>query len=258
MKQLKYLNNQRSLEESQQKDISKQILCKEKSKSIIVFELIFIGITLIEVPYWWNKKHQNLAVTIYNQRPDLFSEKPQGSPIPLVPKASTSNEIIWKPELMTATEWDTSSSPSGWWMSEKYDGMRLFWNGSDFYSRQGNKIKVPDSMKLKMPSNVSLDGELWTQYGLYQSAVQLCMAKDENRWENAVFWVFDAPHLSSLPYEVCTLNSVMSLTLFKERVNNLKKMAEDNLLPSFVKIIDPIKCNSNISLYILYSNYFIR
>ena len=62
---------------------------------------------------------------------------------------------------MTATEWDIDSmDPDGWWMSEKYDGVRLYWDGSQFYSRSGDKVNVPDSLKNTMP-NISLDGELW-------------------------------------------------------------------------------------------------
>ena len=62
---------------------------------------------------------------------------------------------------MLATEWDENTmDPTGWTMTEKYDGMRLYWNGSDFYSRQGNKVKVPEFIKSKMPK-ISLDGELW-------------------------------------------------------------------------------------------------
>jgi hypothetical protein len=40
---------------------------------------------LIEVPYWWDRKYDSLAATIYSQRPDLFTEKPTGQPIPLNP-----------------------------------------------------------------------------------------------------------------------------------------------------------------------------
>ncbi len=38
--------------------------------------LLTIGITLIEVPYWWNKKFESLKVIIYEQRPDLLDGKP--------------------------------------------------------------------------------------------------------------------------------------------------------------------------------------
>jgi DNA ligase-1 len=63
--------------------------------------------------------------------------------------------------LMTATEWDSESmDPTGWYMTEKYDGMRLYWNGKEFYSRSGEKVNVPEEIKKQLPS-VSLDGELW-------------------------------------------------------------------------------------------------
>jgi DNA ligase-1 len=62
---------------------------------------------------------------------------------------------------MTATEWNSSKmEPTGWWMTEKYDGMRLYWNGSQFFTRQGNEVKAPEFITSRMP-NISLDGELW-------------------------------------------------------------------------------------------------
>ena len=51
--------------------------------------LIGKGITLIEVPYWWDKKISSLAATVYNQRPELFKEKPLGTPIPFNPPSDT-------------------------------------------------------------------------------------------------------------------------------------------------------------------------
>lgn len=62
---------------------------------------------------------------------------------------------------MTATEWEESMDPTGWVMTEKYDGMRLYWDGSDFFTRQGKKVSVPEHIKSEMPTNISLDGELW-------------------------------------------------------------------------------------------------
>ena len=43
---------------------------------------------------------------------------------------------------MSATEWNKEENPKGWWMSEKYDGIRILWDGSQFLSRQGNKINI--------------------------------------------------------------------------------------------------------------------
>jgi DNA ligase-1 len=47
------------------------------------------------------------------------------------------------------------------WMTEKYDGVRLYWNGFAFYTRQGKYVQVPRSIRLRMPKNIALDGELW-------------------------------------------------------------------------------------------------
>ena len=174
---------------------------------------------MIEVPYWWDRKLSSLAATVYNTRPDLFTEKPKGEPIPFNPPSQPSNqptstysviiqfvtivlESANKEFLMTATEWDYSNmEPKGWYLTEKYDGMRLYWNGTKFLSRQGRAVKVPESISKQMPV-VALDGELWTQYGLHQDAVSLAKTEDEAKWNKAIFWIFDSPQLENKPLEV--------------------------------------------------------
>ena len=98
---------------------------------------------------------------------------------------------------MTATEWDYSSmEPKGWYLTEKYDGMRLYWSGKEFFTRQGRKFSVPESITKQMPS-VALDGELWTQYGLYQDAINIEKTGNEAKWLKATYWVFDSPQFDS-------------------------------------------------------------
>ena len=45
-------------------------------------------------------------------------------------------------------------------MSEKFDGIRLLWTGTNFYTRRGKLIKCPEYFTLRLPP-FSLDGELW-------------------------------------------------------------------------------------------------
>ena len=45
-------------------------------------------------------------------------------------------------------------------MTEKYDGIRVLWTGTQLYARQGKIIKCPDFIKSQLP-RFSLDGELW-------------------------------------------------------------------------------------------------
>ena len=138
-------------------------------------------------------------------------------------------------KIITSTVWeDDSMDPTGWWMSEKYDGMRLFWNGAAFFTRQGRKLKVPLSIVSQMP-NISLDGELWTQYGLVQEPIQLSRTLDTNKWRKAIFWIFDAPDIAHQPYE--------------ERLQYLKNLQKSETLPKFVKIIDTVKCEGKEHLH---------
>lgn len=45
-------------------------------------------------------------------------------------------------------------------MSEKYDGIRAYWDGNDLYNKNGDMIPCPPSFKDSLPK-VPLDGELW-------------------------------------------------------------------------------------------------
>jgi hypothetical protein len=43
------------------------------------------GITLIEIPYWWDFKKESLIATIHQVRPDLIPQKGIGKAIPFEP-----------------------------------------------------------------------------------------------------------------------------------------------------------------------------
>ena len=45
-------------------------------------------------------------------------------------------------------------------MSEKFDGIRAYWDGKEIYSRQANVMSIPKSFKESLPK-IALDGELW-------------------------------------------------------------------------------------------------
>jgi DNA ligase-1 len=50
--------------------------------------------------------------------------------------------------------------PMGYWMSEKMDGVRAFWDGRRMYSKQGNEWWTPKFFTSGLPTT-PLDGELW-------------------------------------------------------------------------------------------------
>ena len=52
-------------------------------------------------------------------------------------------------------------NPEGWWVSEKLDGVRAYWNGESFFSRSGNQYFPPAFFTEGLPKDIHLDGELW-------------------------------------------------------------------------------------------------
>ena len=66
--------------------------------------------------------------------------------------------------MMLAKKWEQEKhDPKGWLMSEKLDGIRCYWDGSNMYSRTGLMFHPPTWFKDILPSDMALDGELWTE-----------------------------------------------------------------------------------------------
>jgi hypothetical protein len=74
--------------------------------------------------------------------------------------------------VMLAQKYDDKIDPTGWFMSEKLDGVRAYWSGSKFYSRQGNQFIAPAWFTKDLPKE-PLDGELWCGRGLFQKTLSI-------------------------------------------------------------------------------------
>ena len=97
------------------------------------------------------------------------------------------------PPLLLAESWDNAADLSDWWMSEKLDGVRAYWDGKQFLSRQGNLYHAPDWFIEGLPS-VPLDGELWIDRKKFQRTVSIVRRQDKNDlWNEVRFLIFDAP-----------------------------------------------------------------
>lgn len=87
-------------------------------------------------------------------------------------------------------------NPKGWWVSEKLDGVRAYWNGEDFYSRSGQRFHAPGFFKEGLPADDHLDGELWLAREQFESCVGIVRTTDPKRaeeWRKLKFLMFDAP-----------------------------------------------------------------
>ncbi|MGO8750290.1 MAG: DNA ligase [Thermoguttaceae bacterium] len=100
------------------------------------------------------------------------------------------------PPLLLAQSWDNALDLTGWWMSEKLDGVRAFWDGKQFLSRQGNLYHAPDWFVAGLP-DTPLDGELWIDRKQFQRSVSIVRRQDKSdHWKEVRFLVFDAPKCS--------------------------------------------------------------
>ena len=98
-----------------------------------------------------------------------------------------------EPPLLLAHKWEATIDITGWWLSEKLDGVRAFWDGTQFLSRLGNKFYPPPFFIEGLPAT-PLDGELWGGRKLFQRTVGIVKRQDQSPlWKDLLFVVFDAP-----------------------------------------------------------------
>ena len=97
------------------------------------------------------------------------------------------------PPLLLAERWDNAQDLAGWWLSEKLDGVRAYWDGKSLISRLGNRFHVPDWFLEGLPET-PLDGELWIGRKAFQRTVGIVRRQDQtDLWKQVRYVAFDAP-----------------------------------------------------------------
>jgi DNA ligase-1 len=133
--------------------------------------------------------------------------------------------------LQLADHYDPSkSNVAGWYISEKLDGTRCFWDGglsrglptesvpwasvtdpktgerkakikpiaTGLWSRYGNPIMAPDWWLNRLPA-CPLDGELWAGRGKFQLCRSICGGDTpDERFDKIVFAVYSTPPLGAI------------------------------------------------------------
>src|SRR5437879_3286425 len=122
------------------------------------------GVYSCSCPAWRNQSlpiERRTCKHLRKLRGDAAEEARIGQPAS-APAPRTAGAEVEKagPPLLLAETWDNVLDPAGWWMSEKLDGVRAYWDGKQFLSRLGNRYHAPDWFVEGLP-DVPLDGELW-------------------------------------------------------------------------------------------------
>ncbi|RYY79191.1 MAG: DNA ligase [Comamonadaceae bacterium] len=98
------------------------------------------------------------------------------------------------PAISLADVYRPGISLAGWWISEKYDGMRARWDGQQLWSRGGERIAAPPWFTAGWPAQ-PLDGELWAGRGRFEFTVSTVRRQqpEDKDWREVRFMVFDLP-----------------------------------------------------------------
>ena len=105
------------------------------------------------------------------------------------------NVVKQRPDLLLANIYHTDIKLQDYWVSEKLDGVRAFWDGKHLISRQGNIFHAPEWFIKKLPAT-ALDGELWLARGKFEKLSGLVRRQSStvSSWKNIKYMVFDLPN----------------------------------------------------------------
>jgi DNA ligase-1 len=152
------------------------------------------GVYSCSCPAWRNQSvaiEKRTCKHLRKLRGDAAEEARTGGAVP--ERTAHSKDAAAAPPLLLAERWDGSANLAGWWMSEKLDGVRGYWNGKVFISRLGNELHAPDWFVAGLPDE-PLDGELWLARKSFQRTVGIVRRQDKSDlWKEVRFLIFDAP-----------------------------------------------------------------
>lgn len=142
-----------------------------------------------------------------------------------------------KPDLMLASVYSSQSHQTDlnhYWVSEKYDGVRAYWNGEQFISRQGHIYPAPHWYIKDLP-DYPLDGELWLGRGQFDklSGIVRTQIPNDEDWKSVRFMVFDLPKYEGR---------------FDQRLQALNLLQSTKTLPTWVEVVKQWKIESEMLL----------
>lgn len=138
------------------------------------------------------------------------------------------------PPLMLANVYeDAAVDVRQYWVSEKYDGLRAYWNGRELLTRTGQVIAAPEWFLAGWPKQ-PLDGELWIGRGQFETLMSIVRdAVPSAEWREVSFMVFDLPaHGGTFTERLAALETLLgaSKTSTIRAVKQWKVADESSLL----------------------------
>ncbi|QFR48869.1 DNA ligase [Sulfurimonas lithotrophica] len=137
---------------------------------------------------------------------------------------------IWsdKPNLFLLNTYTDDKNISGWYMSEKLDGVRAYWDGEKLISR-GGKVFNPPTFFIKNFPKHKLDGELWSKRNDFENISSIVKTKKSNeKWKELTYNIFEVPSArGSLLQRLSNVKETKYLKLIKQiKVKNKEHLKE--------------------------------
>ena len=132
----------------------------------------------------------------------------------LAPLAALTTLQAWAadaPALLLANVYRPGMRLADYWVSEKYDGVRGYWDGHTLRTRGGETVAAPAWFTAGWP-NTPMDGELWAGRGRFSHAQSTVRQQqpDDAAWREMRFMVFDLPaHGGTFDQRLPALNQLV-------------------------------------------------
>jgi len=138
------------------------------------------------------------------------------------------------PELQLANRYHPDITIQHYWVSEKLDGVRAYWDGSKLVSKQGNIYRAPAWFTAGFP-DFPLDGELWLARNSFEKLSGIVRKKQaiSDEWRTVTYQIFDLPK---------------SPKTFDERLTFLRMFFKNNPLPDWLRLIKQYKVENHDDL----------
>ena len=132
----------------------------------------------------------------------------------LAPLAALTTPQPWAadvPALLLANVYRPGMRLADYWVSEKYDGVRGYWDGHTLRTRGGETVAAPAWFTAGWP-DTPMDGELWAGRGRFSHAQSTVRQQqpDDAAWREMRFMVFDLPaHGGTFDQRLPALNKLV-------------------------------------------------
>lgn len=140
------------------------------------------------------------------------------------------------PALLHANIWRDTLNIREYLVSEKLDGVRAYWNGTQLRFRSGRPVNAPAWFIAGLPA-ISLDGELWLGRDSFDELSGLVRRDppDDEQWRRVRYMIFDSPQAPGS---------------FAERLAILAgKLNEPSAVGSWVQLIEQVAIADNVALH---------